>query len=197
MITNPLETQWQRKWLRMESVHPCIQSVANEVQDFCGRWCRNNRAKSLLVLVGKSGTGKTHIAKAVIRFATAMAQLVYRTGAWGSKEVPNCFFISWPVAVSQFGEKQFGLADDASHHSLVVLDDIGAENDPWGLGRDRLCQILNARENLFTVITTNILPECWDEKFSTRISDRLLRNSVVKILTCESFTLQRQPQEHL
>lgn len=188
MIQTPLQTPWQQKWLRMDCVHPSIQSLADEVQDYCGRWFRNEPSKSLLVIAGPPGTGKTHVARAVSRFASALATLAWESGYWGKDNIPNYFFMSWPVASGQFMGKQFGLTEDAIHHSLTILDDIGAENDPFNIAKDQLCQILSARQSKFTVVTTNIMPEHWEEKFDARIADRLLRNSVVKILTCPSYS---------
>ena len=72
---------------------------------------------------------------------------------------------------------------DCLESSLLVLDDIGAENDPWKIAADRLCQILSRRERKFTVLTTNIKPADWPVKFDGRINDRLLRNSCIVDLT--------------
>lgn len=187
-ISHPLETPWQQKWLKLDCVHPSLQSIANETQDFCGRWFRNERTKTLLVLAGKSGTGKTHLARAISRYASAMGRFAWESGKWPSKHIPDYFYLSWPVACTQFRGQQFGLTEDAIHHSLTILDDIGCGNDPWNVAKDQLCQILSARENKFTVVTTNVLPEEWDKNFDTRIADRLMRNSVVRLFLCDSYS---------
>lgn len=71
--------------------------------------------------------------------------------------------------------------DDAFENDLVILDDIGAETDQYksGIPNDKLCQILSRREKRFTVVTTNIAPQNWMERFDGRINDRLCRNSVI------------------
>lgn len=187
-IENPCQTSWQAKWLKMDCHHPSIQSMADDVEDFCGRFFRGRFEKTLLVLCGRTGTGKTHVAKQVVKWADHVAREAYDQGNWPRGEIPGRFYVSWPLVVSQFMEKEFGVMDDLIHSALVVLDDLGAENDPFSIGKDKLCQILTSRENKFTIVTTNIMPESWDERFDARISDRLLRNSVVKILLCDSYS---------
>lgn len=174
-----LRNKWQQKWIDLEVTHKTIQEAADASESFCGRWFRNNPHPGLLVLSGASGTGKSHIANAIFRFCIGAAMSSFDTKVWGESDVPQSAFIRWPEAADAFAEKHFGLMEDAISHSLTILDDIGAEQDPWNICKDKLCQILSRRENKFTVITTNILPAAWPERFDTRISDRLLRNSVV------------------
>lgn len=176
---NFCKTKWQQKWLKLNVVDPVIQNLANEAESFCARWFNNNNSKSLLVLVGEFGSGKTHTAKSIFRFCTAAATLAFDTEKWGCRKIPDSVFIAWPEAASAFADKQFGIMEDAFESDLVVIDDIGAENDPWKICADKLCQILSRREKKFTVVTTNVEPGSWTERFDGRINDRLLRNSVV------------------
>ncbi len=160
-------------------VHPKLQELATESERFCSRWFKNSPSPSLLVLVGGFGSGKTHTAKAIFKFCEVASMNAFESGKWGESKMPASVFIRWPEACSAFADRQFGQFDDAMENELVVLDDIGAEEDPWKNATDRLCQILSRREKKFTVITTNIKPESWEEKFDGRINDRLLRNSVI------------------
>lgn len=180
----PCETRWQRKWLDLEITHPAVQDVATAAEQFCKRWFNNNREQSLLVLVGDSGTCKTHLARRIDYFCRAAAPMAFDRGMHGSSRVPDSMYLHWPSTVAKFGDKKVGnmIVDDASSCTLRIIDDIGAEQDPWGDAKDRLCQILSRSEDRFTVITTNISPRDWANKFDTRIADRLLRNSVVKQL---------------
>lgn len=107
--------------------------------------------------------------------------------AW--REFPRMLYVDWPHQVNEFKSGNYGLMQDMLSFGLLVLDDIGAEHDPSKNGTDHLCQILSQRERKFTVITTNIKPEFWPEKFDTRIADRLLRNSeVVRLFGVKSYT---------
>lgn len=183
-------TKWQQKWLCLDPVKPSIQTLADAAEKFCGRWMVNDTRQSLLVIVGKFGSGKTHTAKAIFKFCLAASMKAFETEKWGKHKLPNAIFISWPEAASAFAEKQYGIIEDAFEHDLVIIDDIGAENDPWQICADKLCQILSRREIKFTVITTNIDPEKWIDRFDGRINDRLLRNSVVvNIGDVESYAM--------
>lgn len=151
-----------------------------------------------MVLAGESGCGKTHLAKSIYNFCFKCATSAFDTGHWGKSEVPSVHFSSWPEVAGLLSEKNnnhdnYNYVQDAFNYSLLVLDDIGAENDPWAICKDKLCQILSRREKKFTVVTTNIKPEAWPEKFDARIEDRLLRNSmIVSLFGVESYAAQKR-----
>lgn len=189
---HPLKTSWQRKWLRLDAVSPELQTLADAAEAFCARWVKNDKSKTLLVIVGTFGSGKTHTAKAIGSFCTAAALNAFEKGGWDKLgSLPSTIFISWPSVASEFNEKNFSVMDDAIKSALTILDDIGAENDPWKICADKLCQILSRREKMFTVVTTNIEPAAWASKFDGRIEDRLLRNSIViDISNVPSFSLR-------
>ena len=182
-MKNPCKTKWQKKWLDLDVVSPAIQELATEAESFCGKWMDNNVEKSLLIIVGNYGSGKTHTAKRIFKFCMAASMNAYDSGKWGRYRVPTSVFIPWPEATTAFANKEFGLVGDALDADLTILDDVGAENDPWKVSTDRLCQILSRRETKFTVLTTNVASAHWNEKFDGRINDRLFRNSVIVDLT--------------
>ena len=97
----------------------------------------------------------------------------------------------WPEIANEIAESKNEWLTDAIDCELLVLDDVGAENDPWKRCADKLCQILSRREKKFTILTTNIKPESWPAQFDGRITDRLLRNSVVVDLSStESYAMR-------
>lgn len=178
----PCRTKWQQKWIGLDIVHPNLQNLADEAERFCGRFFHNNAQKSLLVIVGNFGSGKSHTAKSIFKFCAAASLSAFETEKWGqsgSMKFPSSIFVSWPEAANAFSEKQFGIMEDAFENELLIIDDIGAENDPWKICADKLCQILSRREKKFTVVTTNVPPVNWADKFDGRIDDRLCRNSVI------------------
>lgn len=99
------------------------------------------------------------------------------------EKIPDTHFISWPRISDSFYKGEFGIVDDMLETDLLFLDDLGAERDPKLLAQDKLCQVLSKRERKHTVVTTNIQPQHWIERWEERIADRLLRNSVVIDLT--------------
>jgi hypothetical protein len=180
---NPCRNKWQQKWIGLDVVHPSLQGLADAAEKFCARWFENSPFKTLLVISGETGSGKTRTARKIYDFCRRAGSLAFESGKWGTAKFPDAAFISWPEACNQFNDKNLSLLDDANNSDLVVLDDVGAENDPWKICSDKLCQILSRREKRFTVITTNVPPANWSTAFDIRINDRLLRNSVVVDLT--------------
>jgi DNA replication protein DnaC len=90
--------------------------------------------------------------------------------------------------VDDFKGGDYSVLGDMFEVDLLVIDDIGAEHDPSKSGVNKLCQILSRRETKFTVITSNISPAHWPERFDTRIADRLLRNSeVIELWSVPSY----------
>jgi DNA replication protein DnaC len=183
----PLRTEWQRKWLDMECTHERVQKIADECERFAGRWFHKNPKHRLLVLAGNSGCGKTHAARRVWLWARSASLKAWEDGFW-HPSVPSALYASWAGIVDTFKEGEFGAMEDLCKSSLLVIDDLGAEHDPSKNAVNKLCQVLNHREKLYTLITTNFAPTAWATRFDIRIADRLWRGSiVVDLSTAPSF----------
>lgn len=165
--------------------------MATAAEKFCGRWYRHQDNKTLLVLVGESNCGKTHVAAAIFRFALAASMSAFEAGGWDKGgRLPSSTFVLWPEETDEFKAGNYSRLPELFETDLIVIDDIGAEHDPSKNAADKLCQILSRRERKFTVITTNIKIEDWPSKFDTRITDRLMRNSeVVSLFGLESYAM--------
>ncbi len=117
------------------------------------------------------------------------------SGAWDKGgRVPSATFSRWAETVDDFKKDEklgrAGILPELMDADLLLLDDVGADDDPWKVGVNKLCQILNRRETKFTVITTNFPPDQWPQRFDTRIADRLLRNSeVVDLFGVPSYAM--------
>lgn len=171
-------------------VDPLIQELADQAESFCSRWHHNTPAPSLFILVGGYGCGKTHTAKAIAKFCRFDSLTAFETNAWGNTQVPRVTFMSWPEIANEISDNKNEWLADAVDCELLVLDDVGAENDPWKRCADKLCQILSRREKKFTVLTTNIKPESWPTQFDGRITDRFFRHSaVVDLSGLKSFSM--------
>lgn len=122
----------------------------------CQQWVKEYRAGTHLsrglLLRGRPGAGKTHLAVAILR------QLVW------SDHPRTALFINVPQWLDALRES-YGEGEPPpapSGAEILVLDDLGAEDwsSPWT--RDRIYQILNHREQQrsLMIVTTNC---SWDE----------------------------------
>lgn len=178
-FNRPLANEWQRKWVALEVTHPRLQKLGDAAESFCSRWV--NQDPVLLYLCGPTGTGKSHVARSILRFCRASASRASRTrmlsgAAW-----------RWPELADEFKAKNFSALEDLFTTDLAILDDLGAEDDPFNIAADKLCQILSRREKKFTVITSNKAPEEF-AAIDPRIADRMFRNSkIVDLAGVTSF----------
>jgi DNA replication protein len=135
-----------------------------------------------LSFLGPSGVGKTYLAKNLISIARALPHLsthkslINPIGMW-----------QWGTLMGCLKDKQYWLLDDIRDSNLVLIDDIGIEEDRSGYGREQLYRILNSRVGKWTVITCNMDLAEIAERIDTRIASRLIRdrNEVLEIKTLD------------
>jgi DNA replication protein DnaC len=116
----------------------------------CRQWAREYRAgtplRQGLLLRGRPGAGKTHLAVAVLR------EVVW------SRHPRSALFINVPDWLNAL-RASYDEAEpppNPSGYDIVVLDDLGAE-DWTSWARDRIYSLVNHREQerLLTLVTTN------------------------------------------
>ena len=190
-ILNPLRTAWQRKWLNLEVTCQQVQTAADAVEKWCAAFARNKKDARLLVIIGDYGVGKTEIAEHLKKWACAV-----RTTIWGMgwPAPPRVEFVEFgKVAFLETGEfKNWLDGHNQTDHAtdLMFLEDIGAEVDRFKTGEptERLREILNDMKDRFMVITTNVPPDQWEQRWDGRIMDRLFRHSeIIEMAGVSSF----------
>lgn len=90
--------------------------------------------------------------------------------------LPEVVMVNWPMMVNSLKQGNWDRIDDLMRVELLVLDDVGAEHDPSKVGQEKLYLLLERREHRWTVLTSNVYPVAWPERFERRIASRLLRN---------------------
>jgi len=85
----------------------------------------------------------------------------------------------WPELLDNFKNGGWDVVEDLFSAPVLILDELGGGHDPSEVGVDKLCQVLTRREFKWTLITTNISPENWEQQFDKRVASRLLRNSTI------------------
>lgn len=167
----------------MKLHHPQLKSALPALTRLAVAVATGKGARGAVVLYGTNGCGKTRIANAIKgAFNDRRMDLPeYRRNGTTERDadvvIPNCLFVHWPSAVDGIKKEQWIIFENCQCEYFVILDDIGAEHDPSGIGLEKLYLILNRREHMHTLITTNFSPADWETKFEKRIASRLMRNA--------------------
>lgn len=130
-----------------------------------------------LVLHGKHGCGKTHLAAAI---ANRRANVYHERAML--VVVPDLLDYLRAAFNPNSTSKLDARFDEVRRAPLLILDDLGTESaTPWA--REKLFQLLNYRyaARLPTVITSSQAPEKMDERLSSRMMDTS-RCTIVSIL---------------
>lgn len=129
-----------------------------------------------LYLQGKNGTGKTRIAASIARaFIEAERSVLF---AYTPKFIQ--LLQKGQFTGDYAGRDYFDLMDKAQTVDLLVIDDLGLQNDKnWvDLQLDTIVGVRFMNE-LATVITSNVLPEKTTSRMRSRLNDRSLCQVVV------------------
>lgn len=130
-----------------------------------------------MLIYGENGTGKTHSAKAVWKWIQQIGPSIQFMRRAGFVSYAMGQYWEWPRLLDMLKEGQWHIIEEATEADLLIIDELGGGHDPSFVGVDKLCQLLSARERKWTLITTNIMPDAWEQKFDRRIASRFVRNS--------------------
>ncbi len=185
--------EWLDRWLKIQVTHPQLKHLEDSVYDFCmgyGRTPARGHGKRLLIY-GENGSAKSHTAKAISRWADFVAPRLPTVADEGytpysvdvgiaSSRTPKREFRNWASLIKTIkSEQEWTAVRELCHAELLILDDIGAEHDPTKFGVGELYEVLESRERDWMVITTNIMPGNWKDRFERRIASRFLRNFTI------------------
>jgi DNA replication protein DnaC len=129
-------------------------------------------SRDWLVILGPTGTGKTHQAVAAYR------AVVHDTGCEAiAARLPALLMRTMPSAPDPANLRPLEEAD------LLLLDDLGGDLTPWD--RRVLFRLIDGRSarNRPTIITSNLRPEEIRERLGDRLASRLSQRVRVVILT--------------
>ena len=133
----------------METAHSTkLKHATDTLYDLCGKIAKNPSRGQTIVIYGENGCGKSHLARAVYRWAKAVKMLlplVIDTSANGSVSTVDCQYVNWAAIVDGFKppRNDYQIIEDLQFCTLLVVDDIGAEHDPSKIGVEKLYVMLN------------------------------------------------------
>lgn len=190
-MPNP-SPEWRSRVIGLdEAVHPNVSTMAKAAEWFSKACLRDNRSKgSWMVLCGDTGVGKTHVAKKVGAYVRAHQIDAYASGWIRSDNLFSPVFARWDT-IADASDREFNELLDYEVRGawLVILDDIGAETDRFksGVPEARLKAILDASENKWLLMTTNVHPDSWEERWGRRVQDRLREAIIITLDGVESY----------
>jgi DNA replication protein DnaC len=179
-----------------EGWHPEAAKLAMAVERWCKRCITRDAHPRLMVICGANGIGKSMAARAAARYVTCAAITGWEMGYW--PEPPRVRLIAWSRIAGVVPSERSGDGaawDLAIDMDVVVLDDVGAEVDRFknDLPVENLRLILEERRDKWTLITTNLFPEDFADKWDDRVADRLYRNSeVIALRSIQSYQTREQ-----
>lgn len=166
----------------MSPTHFQVVNALEWVYQYCGEFAITPSKGKTLIFYGPNGVGKSHILKRVHRWAVANSKqmpLVHdELSEQRNVSLPTCEYRLWADLLALLKKGEWQIVEDLIATTLLILDDIGAEHDPSGVGLEKLYTVLSHREFKWTMISTNITPAHWSDKFEKRIASRLFRNAV-------------------
>lgn len=92
---------------------------------------------------------------------------------------PRSRHVLWPELCDQLKTGDWEELDEMERITLLALDDVGSEYDPTGIMVQKLCWLLERRENRWSILTTNLHPNTWETAWTKRGLSRLLRHSEI------------------
>lgn len=125
-----------------------------------------NVSTKKIIFCGKSGTGKSYLASIL---ANELEQKLHEVIFIKAVRLNN-LFLEYHLAPL---EKKADILSDLFSCKMLIIDDLGSENFLNNVTSEYLYQLITEREQIFTLITTNLTPEQINDTYGSRVFSRL------------------------
>jgi len=137
----------------------------HEMVEAAHSWVYDEDYPLWLVMLGRPGTGKTHLARRASQI----------------KHIP---MIKWTRILQDCKADDYGWFNSACSNRVAIIDDIGADcfladGSVSNFASQKLCTLLDRRIRKLTMLTSNFSLRDFAEKFDERIASRLVRDSAI------------------
>ncbi len=153
------------------------------------KWCKKDSEKSLVYLLGNTGTGKTYLTSCMASEFISQGKIVFLTTAFNLSQD----FLKYHRS---FDDKQkASVFENYLETEVLFIDDLGTEPIYNNVTREYLYLLINERKNkgLRTIITSNLEPIDIREKYDERIFSRIMdsEHSIVLKLDSKDVRLKK------
>ena len=162
------------------------------ISDFPQSWGKFKESMEGVFLTGSRGVGKTHLAVAMMREAMLAAGPVKHFDTYRIELQKLPLFVSVPELLLEIRDTYNGheilekeIIDKYSWVDVLVLDDLGVEKQKpseWALRTLYIIIDRRYRENLRTIITSNLGIDEVEERLDDRIASRIAGMCKVRIM---------------
>ena len=158
--------------------HPHQALMLQSALRYCNLLAHDEGDGFCVTISGTSGSGKTTLAQAVHRHARKHYG-VYEApiGMGGALITQTRSVLFWDASqiAGRLKRGDWHLVDTMHSAFFLALDDIGNEHDPSGFMSSVLVDMLNARRNKWTILTSNLDRQALAERYDSRFASRLNR----------------------
>lgn len=159
-----------------------------------------------VILYGSTGSGKTHLAVAMLRRKVLASETVFEMPSYRGifSGLPDVEFITVPELLlkirssysNKSEETEEELVDRYSKIGLLILDDLGSER-PTEWAESTLYLIIDRRnrDEKWTIVTSNLSLDDIEQKLGARIASRLADMQVIK-LSLPDYRKKRQGKQN-
>jgi len=156
--------------------------VVRNVSEYLKRLRLEIKTAGNLVLSGPTGTGKTHLACAVLR---TIAYSRHRARYITSAQLVNELFATW----NNKSKSEDQVIAHYASYEVLLIDEMGLNDNRSEYAQSYLASVIDARylAKHPTIITSNLLEDSLEKTIGDRPFDRLCENSLMLECNWESY----------